>query len=318
LFYQNEPLKLITILPAFLSGVSLMAFPIIRISILVSGLAQGSSSSARLNTLLNMKTKIDVLEKEDKTYIRKLKGDIKFENVVFAYPEKPENIILPKTKFTFEEGKSYAFVGKTGVGKSTISKLLLRFYDPQNGKVTINNGLDLKKVYLPSYLKHVGYVEQDPVILYGSIKDNIKYAFNEASDRQVINAAKKAKLHNIIMTWPEKYDSIIGERGVLLSGGQKQRLVLARMFLKNPSLLILDEATSSLDNIVEAEINNELKSLSKGRTTIIIAHRLSTIKDVDTIVVLKGDDGIVETGTFKELISKDGYFQKLYKAGLMK
>ena len=317
-FYQDKPIILVTILPSFLSGVSLLAYPIVRISILVSGLAQGSSSSIRINELLELNTKVDVLDNIDKIYIKNLKGDIKFENVVFAYPEKPENIILPKTSFTFKEGMSYAFVGKTGVGKSTISKLLLRFYDPQKGKITINDGLDIKKVYLPSYLEHVGYVKQEPVILFGSIKDNIKYSFEEASNKQVIEACKKAKLHKIIMSWPDQYDSVIGERGVLLSGGQKQRLVLARMFLKNPSLLILDEATSSLDNIVESEINNELKLLAEGRTTIIIVHRLSTIQDVDQIIVLKNDEGIVEVGTFEELIEQDGYFQKLYKAGLMK
>ncbi len=314
----NGMQKLLIVLPSFLSGVTLMISPILQMAQLSSGFAQASNCSERIIKLNESKTRIDVLNSDNKTIIDSLKGDIVFEDVVFSYPEKPENIILPKTSFVFKAGKSYAFVGETGVGKSTISKLLLRFYDPLSGDIFINGDLNLKDVYLPSYLSKVGYVEQDPQILYGTVKDNVAYGLDDITDQMVIEACKKAKLDKVIESWPEKYETILGERGFSLSGGQKQRLVIARMFLKNPSLLILDEATSALDNIVESEIGEELKNLSKGRTTVTIAHRLSTIKDVDQIIVLKKDHGIIEQGTFEELISKSGYFRDLYNAGLMK
>ncbi len=317
LMYRDEPEKLARILPSFLSGVTLMISPIIQMAQLSQGMAQGSTSASRLDVLINSKTRIDLLNDDNKIHIENLSGDITFKNVVFSYPEKPDTVVLPKTTFTFKEGKSYAFVGETGVGKSTISKLLLRYYDPTNGEVLINGNLNLKDVYMPSYLSRVGYVEQEPQILYGSINDNVSYGLDNVNEKDIIEACKKAKLDSIINSWPKKYETILGERGLTLSGGQKQRLVIARMFLKNPSLLIFDEATSALDNIVESEINQELEKLSKGKTTITIAHRLSTIKNVDTIIVLKKDKGIVETGTFKELTSKKGYFKDLYDAGLM-
>ena len=318
LMYHDSPDgKLFLILPPFLSGIMLLISPIIQMAQLSQGMAQGSTSSTRLSELINSKTRIDLLNDDNKIHLEELSGNIVFKDVVFSYPEKPGVIILPKTTFVFEKGKSYAFVGETGVGKSTISKLLLRFYDPLEGDIFINNDINLKDIYMPSYLNKVGYVEQEPQILYGSIINNVSYGMDNISEDDVILACKKAKLDKIIESWPNKYKTILGERGITLSGGQKQRLVIARMFLKNPSLLIFDEATSSLDNIVESKINKELSELSKGKTTITIAHRLSTIKNVDKIIVLKKDKGIVETGTFKELSSKKGYFKDLYDAGLM-
>lgn len=318
LIYHNKIDKLFLILPSFLSGVMILVSPIIQMAQLSQGMAQGSTSATRLDELINSKTRIDILDDENKIHLENLDGDIVFKDVVFSYPEKPDSIILPKTTFTFEAGKSYAFVGETGVGKSTISKLLLRYYDPLKGNIFINGNINLKDVYVPSYLSKVGYVEQEPQVLSGTIIENVSYGLDNITKEDVVDACKKAKLDKIINSWTNKYETVIGERGITLSGGQKQRLVIARMFLKNPSLLIFDEATSSLDNIVESEINKELQILSKGKTTITIAHRLSTIQNVDKIIVLKKDKGIVQTGTFKELKSKKGYFKELYDAGLMK
>ncbi|AVN62548.1 ABC transporter ATP-binding protein [Mesoplasma coleopterae] len=256
-------------------------------------------------------------------------NSVTFENVVFAYPKKPEKTILPKMNITFEKGKSYAFVGETGSGKSTIAKLLLRFYMPVDGKIMIEgkyknedslvkDSHDLNTINLPSYLSRVGYVEQEPQILFGDFFENIRYAKFDATDEEIMKACKKANLHDFIISLKDGYNTILGQRGFLLSGGQKQRLVIARVFLKNPDFLILDEATSALDNIVEKEIQAELDKLMKGRTSVTIAHRLSTIKNVDQIIVLGANGkGIVQQGTYDELISTPGRFKKLYEAGLM-
>ncbi|WP_026389733.1 ABC transporter ATP-binding protein [[Acholeplasma] multilocale] len=243
---------------------------------------------------------------------------VEFKNLDFAYPKKKDKIILPNINVKFEKGKSYAFVGETGSGKSTIARLLLRFYDPLNGEVIINGKHNLKDINMPAYLSHIGYVEQEPQIFFGDFFDNIRYSKMEATDAEVIAACKKAKLHDFIMTLPEGYNTILGQRGFLLSGGQKQRLVIARVFLKNPDLVILDEATSALDNIVEKEIQAQLDELVKGKTSITIAHRLSTIKNADVIIVLGAGTGIVQTGTYEELIKVEGHFKKLHEAGLMK
>ncbi|ATZ17418.1 ABC transporter ATP-binding protein [Williamsoniiplasma luminosum] len=242
-------------------------------------------------------------------------SSIEFKNIDFAYPKKIDKVIIPNLSFKFEKGKSYAFVGETGSGKSTIGRLLLRYYDPKNGQIIINNKHDLKDVNLPSYLDNIGYVEQDPQIFYGNFIDNIKYGRFSDTKEQVMEAAKKADLHDFIMSLPEGYETLIGQRGFLLSGGQKQRLIIARVFLRDPDLVILDEATSALDNIVEKEIQDQLDKLVVGKTSITIAHRLSTIKNVDQIIVLGMNKGIVQVGTFEELINKPGHFKNLYEAG---
>ncbi|AHI53949.1 ABC transporter ATP-binding protein/permease [Spiroplasma sabaudiense Ar-1343] len=291
--------------------------PLFNVMNAAFGLAMATVAAQRIQKTL---TSESIIEPHyfDGVQIDGIKGDIEFKDIRFAYPEKPTKTVLPKFSFTFKEGKSYAFVGATGSGKSTISRLLLRFYDPTEGSVIINEGINLKDVNLASYLAHVGYVEQEPQILFGDVFENIKYGSFGASNEAVIEACKKAELHDLIETWPDGYDTILGERGFLLSGGQKQRLVIARMFLKDPTVLILDEATSALDNIVEKEIQEKLESLMKGRTTVSIAHRLSTIKNADQIVVLGPDGaGIVQTGTFNELKNQPGHFKNLYEAGLM-
>ncbi|AUF83213.1 ABC transporter ATP-binding protein [Mesoplasma syrphidae] len=295
----------------------LLIGPLFTLLNMSGGFASAGVASARISTTLQADSIID-FHYFNGIKIKKITSDIVFKDVEFSYPEKPEKLILPKFNFKFEQGKSYAFVGETGSGKSTIAKLLLRLYDPSNGKIIINEKYDLKELNLASYLEHLGYVEQDPQILFGDVFENVKYGSFGATDDDVVMACQKAELHGLIMSWPEGYKTVLGERGFMLSGGQKQRLVIARMFLKDPQILILDEATSALDNIVEKEIQAKLDELMKNRTSVTIAHRLSTIKNVDQIIVLGANGkGIVQQGTFDELINTPGHFQNLYHAGLM-
>ncbi|PPE05234.1 ABC transporter ATP-binding protein [Williamsoniiplasma lucivorax] len=314
--YQSNPLKLISLIPTFIISVGILIGPIMQMIRVMIGVVQVATASKRLHAILTTPVRFNNHYKDQAGInIDHLDGDIVFKNLEFRYPEKPEKVILPKFNFTFKKGESYAFVGETGSGKSSIAKLLLRFYDPSQGAVLINGKTDLKDVNLFSYLKHVGYVEQEPAIILGNVYDNIRYGSFEATDEEIVKAAKKANLHNLIITWPEGYNTTLGERGFMLSGGQKQRLVIARIFLKNPQVLILDEATSALDNIVEKEIQAELNKLMKGRTSFTIAHRLSTIKNVDHILVLEPGKGIVQQGTYQELKKVEGRFKRLYEAG---
>ncbi|WP_338985313.1 ABC transporter ATP-binding protein [Spiroplasma endosymbiont of Diplazon laetatorius] len=317
LIYKNDSSFINERFTAYNLAQGLMIAPLFNVMAALFGLAQASVAAQRVDDTIKAKSIMDS-HYFDGEIIEEVKGDILFKGVEFSYPEKPGKVILPKFDFKFEEGKSYAFVGETGSGKSTIAKLLLRFYDPSKGEIIINGNTNLKDVNLSSYLVHVGYVEQDPQILYGDVFENVKYGSFNSTNEEVIEACKKAELHDLVMTWPDQYETILGERGFLLSGGQKQRLIIARMFLKDPKILILDEATSALDNIVEKEIQAKLDVLMKGRTTVTIAHRLSTIKNADEIIVLGGNGkGIVQRGKFNELKSQEGHFKKLYQAGLI-
>lgn len=298
---------------SFMLSVNTLIFPIIQSIQFLTNWAKTSTSILRINEILNVKPKITNIDKSVK--IANISGDIVFNNVSFRYKQDTP-WILKDFSFTFKKGKSYAIVGATGVGKSTISKLLLRYYDPESGDIIINN-INLKKINLKSYLNHVGYIEQDPQILYGDFIENIRYTKQNATFNDVHDAATKANLADYIEELPNQYETILGERGMNLSGGQKQRVAIARVFLKNPELLILDEATSALDNIVEKEIQAQFNKLMVGRTSIVIAHRLSTIKNVDEILVLEKNRGLVQTGTFEELKIKEGHFKNLYQAGLM-
>lgn len=298
---------------SFMLSVNTLIFPIIQSIQFLTNWARASTAILRINEILNVKPKITDVDKAVK--IDSISGDIIFKNVNFRYNEDSP-WILKDFNFNFKKGKSYAIVGATGVGKSTISKLLLRYYDPESGEILINN-TNLKQLNLKAYLKHVGYIEQDPQILYGDFIENIRYTKQNATYTEIEEAAKKANLADYINELPDKYETMLGERGMNLSGGQKQRVAIARVFLKNPELLILDEATSALDNIVEKEIQAQFNKLMVGRTSIVIAHRLSTIKNVDQILVLEKNRGLVQTGTFEELKVKEGHFKNLYQAGLM-
>ena len=240
-------------------------------------------------------------------------GKIEFRNVNFQYETSREHV-LHNFSTVINPGMKVALVGETGVGKSTISKLIPRFYDVNEGEVLVD-GHNVKEYDTYSLRHHIGHVQQDVYIFYGTMKDNILYGRPEASFEEVVDAAKKANIHNFIVSLENGYDTLVGERGVKLSGGQKQRISIARVFLKNPPILILDEATSSLDNVTEKLIQKALDELSEGRTTLVIAHRLSTVSNADEILVLT-DKGITERGTHKKLIKQDGYYASLYNASL--
>ncbi|ALD66016.1 ABC transporter ATP-binding protein [Spiroplasma cantharicola] len=310
--YANDTSKLITVFSTFTAGIFVMVTPIFQLNTILQSISSTNKSSQNIASIVNDED--NIIEIENPKFINK-KGieSIVFDNVSFAYPLSPESNILNNLSISFEKGKSYAFVGPSGCGKSTITRLLLRFYENYEGSIKINGDMELKDIELKDWLENIGYVDQEPQILSGTIKENLLYVKNDATDKEIIDACKKAKLHDLIMSWEKQYDTFLFERGKQLSGGQKQRLVIARTFLKNPSLIILDEATSALDNLVEKEISIELDKLIVGKTTITIAHRLTTIKNYDKIFVLDSFKKIAQVGTFNELIKKDGLFKELYE-----
>lgn len=305
--YNNEMQRLLSIITSFTTGVIIIVLPVLQLKDVLATLNISESACTNIKAVINSKPNIKM---EGKKTFRKLDGDIVFKNVSFSYPNKEEEIIS-NLSLSLKQGKKYAFVGKTGSGKSTITKLLLRFYDPTKGEILLNYDQPLKSFEMKSWLDQVGYVGQEPQILSGNIFENVRYVKYSATDEEIIEACKKAKLHDLIMSWPEQYNTVLFEKGSQLSGGQKQRLVIARMFVKNPQVLVLDEATSALDNIVEKEIQMELEKLMVGRTTISIAHRLSTIKSFDKIFVIEPKRGIVQEGTFNELSNTPGVFKTL-------
>jgi len=258
-----------------------------------------------------MQEQPSILNKEQAVILHNPKGKIELRNVTFQY-DSSQSDVLKNFHLLVEPGQKVALVGETGVGKSTVSKLIPRFYDVSKGQVLIDD-INVKDIDLYSLRSTIGHVQQDVYIFFGSIKDNILYGRPEATYEEVIQAAKQANIHDFIMSLDDGYETLVGERGVKLSGGQKQRISIARVFLKNPPILILDEATSSLDNITERLIQTSLDKLSKGRTTIVIAHRLSTIQNSDKILVLS-KEGISEQGTHQELIKQGNYYASLHKA----
>ena len=251
----------------------------------------------------------DIEDKKDAVELRDVKGDITFDDVSFQYEENTEKV-LNHISLNVPAGAYMALVGSSGAGKSTLCSLIPRFYDVTGGAVKID-GVDVRNVTLKSLRDHIGMVQQDVYLFVGTVVDNIRYGKPDATREEVIEAAKNANAHEFIMSLPNGYETDIGQRGIKLSGGQKQRLSIARVFLKNPPILIFDEATSALDNESEKVVQDSLEKLAKNRTTFVIAHRLSTIKNAEKILVLS-EDGIEESGTHEELMVRKGTYEKLY------
>lgn len=268
---------------------------------------KGLSGFRRFSAI--METEPDIEDAPDAKELKNVKGDVSYDHVTFRYNE--DEPVLSDVSFKIPAGRSIALVGPSGGGKTTICSLLPRFYELTDGRITID-GEDIRDFTLESLRKNIGIVQQDVYLFCGTVRENIAYGKPDASDEEIMEAAKNANIHDFIMSLPDGYNTFVGERGTRLSGGQKQRISIARVFLKNPPILILDEATSALDNESERHIQKSLEELSKNRTTITIAHRLSTIRGADEIIVIT-EDGIAERGTHDELMEIDGIYAKYYR-----
>lgn len=254
----------------------------------------------------------DIKDKKDACEIKNVKGEISFNNVDFSYG-KAEGKVLNNFSVDITPGEKLAIVGPSGAGKTTICNLIPRFYDVDSGSVTVD-GIDVRDIKIKSLRENIGIVQQDVYLFSGTVKDNIGCGKSDATDKEIIEAAKLAGAYEFIKSLPNGFDTYVGERGVKLSGGQKQRISIARVFLKNPPILILDEATSALDNKSEIVVQDSIEKLSKGRTTITIAHRLTTVQNADLIIVMTRD-GIVERGSHEELMKRKAYYYNLYTKG---
>lgn len=273
---------------------------------------KGTTGIERFVQIMNLER--DIFDSEDSRQLEDVKGKIEFDHVYFKYPDTSEvdPYVLDDMSFTINVGENIALVGPSGAGKTTISKLIPRFYDVDKGEIRVDDD-NIKNLTIDSLRDNIGIVQQDVYLFSGTVRDNIRYGKEDATDEEIIKAAELAGATEFIKDLPEGFDTYIGERGVKLSGGQKQRISIARVFLKNPPILILDEATSALDNKSEAIVQTSLEKLSKGRTTLTIAHRLSTIINADEILVLTYD-GIAERGSHKELLAKKGVYYNLYNS----
>ncbi|MUV37906.1 Lipid A export ATP-binding/permease protein MsbA [Lentibacillus sp. JNUCC-1] len=292
----------------FVLFVNVLFKPIEKISALLELYPKGMAGFKRFTEMID--TAPEVVDRSDAKVVDHLDGNIGFHNVTFGY-EKTQRPVLEKISFHIKAGETIAFVGPSGAGKTTISSLIPRFYDVQEGKITID-GLDLRDMTKHSLRGQIGIVQQDVFLFTGTLRENIAYGKLDATDEEIEHAARQAHMEGFIQELPNGYETQVGERGLKLSGGQKQRIAIARMFLKNPPILILDEATSALDTETEMIIQKALNELAKNRTTLVIAHRLATIKNADRIMVVT-KEGIEEEGSHKELLARDGVFAQLHR-----
>lgn len=303
---QLDTVTLIT----FTLYISTFTSPIKRLASFAEQYMIGMAGFTRFLEIMDTKPAIE--DKPDALSLSNVQGDIAFSHVSFAYNEGQQ--VLRDVNLSIPAGQTLALVGPSGGGKTTLCHLLLRFYDIRDGSITID-GHDIRDVTMRSLRENVGIVQQDVFLFADTILENIRYGRLDATDAEVVEAAKRAHIHEEIMTFPDGYATNVGERGMLLSGGQKQRVSIARLFLKNPPVLILDEATSALDTMTEADIQHSFDELSQGRTTLVIAHRLSTVQNADEIVVID-EHGIQERGTHEELLAKKGLYAGFYQATL--
>ncbi|WP_419957829.1 ABC transporter ATP-binding protein [Psychrobacillus psychrotolerans] len=293
-------------LVSFVLYVNVLIKPVDKITALLELYPKGMAGFKRFLELVEQDPEIQ--DSPNALTVQHLKGDINFEQVGFRYDEhKP---VLDNINLSIKAGETIAFVGPSGAGKTTICSLIPRFYDVQEGAISVD-GLNIQDITMKSLRSQIGIVQQDVFLFTGSIRENIAYGKQDASEEEIRDAAKKAHLEDMIASLPEGYDTQIGERGLKLSGGQKQRLAIARMFLKNPPILILDEATSALDTETERFIQKSLMELAENRTTLIIAHRLATIRDADRVLVVT-ENGIEEDGSYSDLVAQDGIFARLH------
>lgn len=293
---------------AFLLYVNLFMKPLLRLTVFTEMYQRGMAGFQRFYEIMEMKP--EIINQKDTVVCKKIRGEIEFDNLVFGYSDQKK--VIKGFNLKIAPGQTVAFVGETGAGKTTIASLLLRFYDPLSGRILVD-GIDIRQYKQQELRRNIGIVQQDVFLLSDSVTHNIAYAKPEAEQSEVENAARLAAADKFIEELPNKYATEIGERGVKLSGGQKQRLAIARVFLKNPPIVILDEATSSLDNYTEKLIQESLDKLAENRTTLIIAHRMSTIKNADKIIVLNNGE-VAEIGTHSTLMSGGGLYYNLYNA----
>ena len=312
IMYINKAISGADLIMFFLY-VNFLISPITKLSNTVETTQHAWSGFEKFYNIIQIQNKIT--SKENAIKVDKFDGKIEFKNVTFKYKDDSEHV-LNNFNLVINPGSKVAIVGETGVGKSTISKIIPRFYEVNDGEILIDDH-NIKDYDLSNLRRLIGHVQQDVFIFFGTIKDNILYGNPLASDEEVVEASKKANIHDFIMSLPEGYNTLCGERGIKLSGGQKQRISIARIFLKNPNILILDEATSALDNVTEKLIQASFDELAIGKTTIMIAHRLTTIKNADVIVVL-GKEGIIEKGTHEELMALNKEYALMYNASLIK
>ncbi|MCD1147416.1 ABC transporter ATP-binding protein/permease [Peptoniphilus sp. KCTC 25270] len=297
---------------AYIMYVTTMLTTVRRIIDFTETFQKGMTGIERFQEI--MATQSEIKEIENPKILENVKGEIVFDHAYFSY-ENGKETVLEDFNLKIQPGENIALVGPSGAGKTTICNLIPRFYDLDAGSITID-GQNIRELTLESLRNHIGMVQQDVYLFSANIMENIRYGKPDATEEEVIEAAKLANAYNFIINLEDGFKTYVGEKGVKLSGGQKQRISIARVFLKNPPILILDEATSALDNESEAIIQKSLEKLTQGRTTITIAHRLSTVENADKILVMTKEDGIIEEGNHKELMEKEGFYYKLYTKGI--